>query len=134
MDAWPPIPPFNDLGSANKRERERETKSHPRILDILLSHPANTAQSGAPTAWKFETNPEWEGTGSPSTGGAGAGVVAATVGLIALDAGLLAYDVYKGYQLAQAYGYLLPNPKAKPAPAPKCSTGRQARCTLTRVN
>jgi RHS repeat-associated protein len=67
--------------------------------------------------------------GGGAAGGAGAGVVAATVGLIALDAGLLAYDVYQGYRLAQAYGYFLPKPSTKPdTAAQECKRNSKRDC------
>jgi hypothetical protein len=46
------------------------------------------------------------------------GAVAATGALAGLDLGLLGYDLYQGYRLAQAYGHFLPKPvPAHPAPA-----------------
>ena len=46
--------------------------------------------------------------GGGAAGGTGAGVGAATVGLVALDAGLLAYDSYQFYHLGIAYGWWKP--------------------------
>jgi RHS repeat-associated protein len=67
--------------------------------------------------------------GGGATGGASAGVVAATVGLVVLDAALLGYDVYQGYKLGAAYGWWKPfldsgNMQQLKDPArAKCQTG-----------
>jgi hypothetical protein len=46
--------------------------------------------------------------GGGAAGGAGTGLVAATVGLAALDGLLLGYDLYESYQLGIAYGWWKP--------------------------
>src|SRR5690348_2675103 len=53
------------MSVAQRRERQNQNLESSTLF--FPTHPANAAQSGAPTAWKCETKPKWERMGHPPT-------------------------------------------------------------------
>jgi RHS repeat-associated protein len=64
--------------------------------------------------------------GGAAAGGGVAGAAAATVGLIVLDVGLAAYDLYELHKLCVAYGACGPSPNQNPAPKPPMAGRKDA--------